>query len=223
MGQARVSRYAWGDDYHTIIRHRLRRLCDFHDKLLPAAQARGVVDTAPLLERQFGRLAGLGSIGKNTSLINPLFGSWFHLAALLTTEELEYDPPCTVDRCGSCRACLDACPTGALIEARRIDARKCLSYLTIESRDPMPASLRRACGNRIFGCDACQEVCPWNHRTPATSESAFSPGPGMNPVDLSDLVELDDGAFCDRFRHTSLWRAKRAGIFRNAAVVLENE
>ncbi len=222
-GQARVSRYAWGSDYHAVIRRRLRRLRDFHDRLLPTARSRAVVDTAPLLERQFGRLAGLGWVGKNTALIHPVFGSWFYLAALLTTEELAYDAPSTADRCGSCRACLDACPTGALVEARRIDARKCLSYLTVESRESMRASLRSACGDRIFGCDACQEVCPWNRRTPATGESAFAPLPGMNPVDLSDLIALDPAAFRDRFRHTSLWRAKRERILRNAAVAVENQ
>jgi epoxyqueuosine reductase len=222
-GQARIARFAWGEDYHTLIGHRLGRLCAFHHKLLPAARSRGVVDTAPLLERQFGRLAGLGWIGKNSSLIHPVFGSWFYLAALLTTEPLEYDAPFAADRCGSCRACLDACPTGALFDARHLDARKCLSYLTIESRDPLPAALRSACGDRLFGCDACQEVCPWNRDTPANGETAFAPGPGMNPVDLSELLALDDATFRNRFRHTSLWRAKRAGILRNAAVVLENQ
>ena len=189
----------------------------------PRPAAAQSFDTAPLLERQFGRLAGLGWVGKNTALIHPVFGSWFYLAALLTTEELAYDAPSTADRCGSCRACLDACPTGALVEARRIDARKCLSYLTVESRESMRASLRSACGDRIFGCDACQEVCPWNRRTPATGESAFAPLPGMNPVDLSDLIALDPAAFRDRFRHTSLWRAKRERILRNAAVAVENQ
>jgi len=221
-GQARVSRYAWGSDYHEVIRHRLHDLSDFHRRLVPTAGVRGVVDTAPLLEKQFGQLAGLGWIGKNTMLINRRLGSWFFLAALLTTEELEYDEPSTAGHCGSCRACLDVCPTGALVEPYRLDARKCISYLTIESRDSVPGELRAACGNWLFGCDACQEACPWNRRTPATTETAFHPAPGMNPVELADMLALDEAAFRRRFRHAPLWRAKREKIADNAAVVLEN-
>jgi epoxyqueuosine reductase len=217
-GQATVSRYAWGADYHDVIRRRLHKLADFHRRLTPAARVRGVVDTAPLLERQFGQLAGLGWIGKNAMLINRQFGSWFFLAALLSTEEMAYNGPVDAGRCGSCRACLDACPTGALVEAYRLDARKCVSYLTIELRGAVPAELRAACGHRLFGCDACQEACPWNRRTPTTLEPAFQPGAGMNPVELAGLRALDEAAFRGRFRHTPLWRAKREGILRNADI-----
>jgi epoxyqueuosine reductase len=215
-GQARVSRYAWGADYHEVIRRRLHKLADFLRQLVPGAGVRGVVDTAPLLERQFGQAAGLGWIGKNTTLINRRLGSWFFLAALLTTEELTCDEPIAGSGCGSCRACLDACPTGALIEPYRLDARKCISYLTIELRGEVPTELRAACGGRLFGCDACQEACPWNRRTPPTAELAFHPGPGMNPVDLAELAALDEDTFHHRFRHTPLWRARREGILRNA-------
>jgi len=221
-GQARVSRYAWGDDYHDVVRRRLGELAEFLRRLAPAASVRGVVDTAPLLERQFGRLAGLGWIGKNTMLINRRLGSWFFLAALLTTEELDYDRPTQTDHCGSCRACLDACPTGALAGPYHLDARKCISYLTIESRGPVPDELHAAVGDRLFGCDACQEACPWNRRTPATAERAFHPGPGMNPVNLAELCSLDEEGFHRRFRHSPLWRARREGILRNAAVVAED-
>jgi len=214
-GQASVSRYAWGGDYHALIRRRLHALADFHRRLVPDARTRVVVDTAPLLERQFGQLAGLGWIGKNTLLINETYGSWFFLAALLTTETLEYDEPGR-DRCGSCRACLDVCPGGALVEPHRLDARKCVSYLTIELRGETPEELRGVCGRRLFGCDACQEVCPWNRRTPATAEPVFQPAEGMNPVELADLLALDDEAFRRRFRHAPLWRARREGIHRNA-------
>ncbi|MFZ1933896.1 MAG: tRNA epoxyqueuosine(34) reductase QueG [Thermoguttaceae bacterium] len=214
-GQAKVARYAWGTDYHEVIRARLRRLADFHRRLVPPARIRGVVDTAPLFERRFGQLAGLGWIGKNTALIHRRFGSWFVLAALLTTEELAYDQPAATDCCGTCRACLDACPTCALVEPGVLDARRCISYLTVEMRGEMSQEERRSCGNRLFGCDACQEACPWNRCTPQTGETALYPGPEMNPVEISGLRALDDESFRRRFRHTPLWRRGLAGILRN--------
>jgi len=227
-GEAKVSRYAWGADYHELIRGRLRRLGDFHRRLVPGARVRGVVDTAPLAERQFAQLAGLGWIGKNTLLLSKQFGSWLFLAALLTTEELDYDEPFGRGHCGSCRACLDACPTGALVEPYRLDARRCISYLTIELRERgthaswVPPEFRGAIGDRLFGCDACQEACPWNRGTPIAAEEALRPRPGMNPVALSELFTLDQREFRSRFRHTPLWRCRRRGIVRNAAVVLGN-
>jgi epoxyqueuosine reductase len=219
VDQAKVSRYAWGGDYHELMRERLHRLADFHRRLTPHCEVRGVVDSAPLFERQFARLAGLGWVGKNNLLINPKFGSWFFLAALLTTETLQYDAPCIEDRCGSCRACLDACPTGALTAPRHIDARRCLSYLLIEQREAMPTALRSACGRRLYGCDACQEACPWNRDTPVTTEPTFYPSRGMNPVELAEIASLDEDAFRRRFRHSPLWRAKRDGILRNAEII----
>ncbi len=217
-----VSRYAWGDDYHDVIRRRLNRLADFHRQIVPHARVRGVVDTAPLLEREFAQLAGLGWIGKNTMLINRRLGSWLFLATLLTSERLAYDQPTTKDHCGTCRACLDACPTGALIDAHALDARRCISYLTIELRGSIPSELRPAIGDRLFGCDACQEVCPWNRRAPVTPDEPFGPISGLNPVELTELFALDDEAFRERFRHTSLWRSRRRGILRNAAIVAGN-
>jgi epoxyqueuosine reductase len=214
IGQASVSRYAWGADYHELIRNRLRHLTEFHRRLVPAAGVRAVVDTAPLFEKRYGQLAGLGSIGKNTTLINQRLGSWFVLAALLTTEVLDYDEPATTDCCGECRACLDACPSGALVEPGRLDARKCISYLTIESRgEPMEAGADR--GKWVFGCDACQEACPWNRQTPSTAEPAFQPGPNMNPLDISALLTLDEPGFRHRFLHSPLRRTGRDAILRN--------
>jgi epoxyqueuosine reductase len=221
-GQGTVSRYAWGTDYHDTIHERLERLADLHRRLVPDAQVRGVVDTAPLLERQFGKQAGLGWVGKNTMLLNKELGSWFFLGVLLTTAELVYDEPYETSHCGACRACLDACPTGALREPYQLDARRCISYLTIELRGNIPAELRPAMGDRLFGCDACQEVCPWNCRGRTTTEDGFQPRPGLNPVVLAELFALDDAAFRQRFRHTPLWRSKRRGILRNAALVLAN-
>ncbi len=234
-GQGRVSRYAWGADYHDLIREQLRQLAVYFQSLVPSGKARGIVDTAPFLERFFAARAGLGWIGKNTTLINPKFGSWLFLAALLTTEELECSPlPWgegpgvgaeglgTADRCRNCHACLDACPTGALVAPYQLDARKCISYLTIEHHGAISEPLRSKIGDRLFGCDACQEACPWNRRAPSTGEQAFYPREGMNPVDLAELQNLDEETFRRRFRRTPLWRAKLSGMLRNAAIVQGN-
>ncbi len=223
LGQGRVSRYAWGTaDYHDVIHDRLRSLCKFVQDHHPQAAVRGVVDTAPLLEREFAQLAGLGWIGKNTLLLNKQAGSWFFLAALLTDLELQADQPFETDHCGTCRACLDACPTDAFPQPYVLDATKCISYLTIELRDSIPQPLRSGMGDWLFGCDICQDVCPWNRHAPASDEAAFLPQRNMGPVDLTELFLLDDAAFRARFRHTPLWRSKRRGLLRNAAIVLGN-
>jgi len=222
-GRAVVSRYAWGRDYHDTLRERLRRLADFHRELTPDARMRGVVDTAPLLERDYARLAGLGWIGKNTCLINRRFGSWLFLAAMLTSEPLEYDEPDKTDHCGRCRRCLDACPTGALVAPYTLDARRCLSYATIELRGPIPESLKPALGSRLFGCDACQAVCPHNRRTPCSTETDFRPREGMNPVSLAEVESLTAEQFKRRFGATPLARAKLEGLLRNAAAIRTNQ
>jgi epoxyqueuosine reductase len=221
-GEGRVSRYAWGTDYHELIRERLKSLAGFLRSLAPQASVRGVVDTAPLLEGEFAQWAGLGWIGKNTLLLNKQLGSWFFLAALLTDLELQFDGPHLADHCGTCRACLDACPTNAFVAPYVLDARRCISYLTIELRGPAPPELRSGIGDWLFGCDVCQEVCPWNDRGPPADEPAFQPADGMNPIGLADLFLHDDEAFFQRFRHTPLWRAKRRGLLRNAAILLGN-
>jgi len=223
-GQGRVSRYAWGSvDYHDLIHGRLKRLAAWLTKREPAARVRGVVDTAPLLEREYAQLAGLGWIGKNTMLLSRELGSWFYLAALLTDIELEYDAPYETDHCGTCRACLDACPTNAFPEPYQLDASRCVSYLTIELRGGIPAELCDGVGDWLFGCDVCQEVCPWNQHAVVSLEPGFAARKGMNPVDLETFLHLDDEAFRARFRHTPLWRAKHAGLRRNAAVVKDNQ
>jgi epoxyqueuosine reductase len=219
-GQGRVSRYAWGTDYHDVIHTRLKQLVRFLKDAHDGANARGVIDTAPLLEREFAQLAGLGWVGKNTLLLNRDEGSWFFLAAVVTDIELEYDAPHLTEHCGSCTACLDACPTDAFVAPYVLDARRCLSYLTIELRGPIPEDLRDQFGDWAFGCDICQDVCPWNTKAPLSDEAAFQPTEGANPVDLRQLFELDDAAFRTRFRHTPLWRARRRGMLRNAAIVL---
>jgi epoxyqueuosine reductase len=222
-GEGRVSRYAWGAaDYHDLIRARLHRLADSLREWQPTAQVRGVVDTAPLLEREFAQLAGLGWIGKHTLVLNRNRGSWFFLAALVTDLELAYDAPHEADHCGTCRACLDACPTDAFPQPYVLDASRCISYLTIELKEAMPVELRSGVGEWVFGCDACQEVCPWNAHAEPNRPALFEPLPENNPLELTQLFELDEAAFRERFRHTPLWRPKRRGILRNAAIVLGN-
>jgi epoxyqueuosine reductase len=222
-GQGRVSRYAWGLDYHDLLHDRLKRLKSFVLEREPAARVRCVVDTAPLLERELAQAAGLGWIGKNTLLLNRQRGSWFFLSALLTDLDLACDEPHTAEHCGTCTACLDACPTGAFVGPYVLDASKCLSYTTIELRDPIPEPLRAAHGDWVFGCDVCQDVCPWNTKPPTVDEPELAPRADTNPLDLVGLFDLDDGEFRARFRHTPLWRAKRRGILRNAAIVLGNQ
>jgi epoxyqueuosine reductase len=222
-GEGRVSRYACGAiDYHDLIHERLKALVQFLRELAPQALARGVVDTAPLMEREFAHLAGLGWIGKHTLLINRAHGSWFFLAALLTDIELEFESAHETDHCGTCRACLDACPTGAFPQPYVLDASRCISYLTIELRDSIPVELRGGVDEWLFGCDVCQEVCPWNSHSAPTERADFQPLVENNPIHLLALFELDDDAFRTRFRHTPLWRPKRRGLLRNAAIVLGN-
>ena len=223
VGSGRLSRYAWGStDYHHLIRNRLNELAGYLQSLCPQAVTRGVVDTAPLMERDFAELAGLGWIGKNTLLLNRVQGSWFFLAALLTDQELVYDAAQATDHCGTCRACLDACPTQAFPQPYVLDASRCISYLTIELKNPIPVELRRGVGEWVFGCDVCQEVCPWNSHAPTTSEPDFQPLSDHNPLELIPLFSLTDEEFRTRFRSTPLWRPRRRGLLRNAAIVLGN-
>lgn len=222
-GEGRVARYAWNADYHDVAREKLARLVAWFGSQVPGAAVRGVVDTAPLPERAFAQLAGLGWIGKNTLLLNREQGSFLALAALLTSAELAPDPPFPAQYCGTCRRCLDACPTGALVAPWQLDACRCISYLTIELRAPIPEDLRPKIGDWFFGCDACQDVCPWNRRARPTAEAAFQPVAGRNPVDLKALFALDEAAMRARFHGSPLWRARRRGLLRNAAIVLGNQ
>lgn len=222
-GYGRMARYAWNVDYHDVVHERLHRLADWVRAEHPAARVRGVVDSAPLLEREFAQRAGLGWIGKNTLLLNRERGSWFFLAALLTDLELTPDAATETDHCGTCTACLDACPTSAFVAPYVLDARKCVSYTTIELRDSVPDELRAGHGDWVFGCDVCQDVCPWNRKPAPTDEAEFLPADGMNPLELTGLFALDDETFRRRFRASPLWRTRRRGLLRNAAIVLGNQ
>lgn len=219
----KVSRYAWGEtDYHSVLRQRLKQLSQFLKRRAPDAKSRGIVDTAPLLERDFARLAGLGWFGKNTLLINKRQGSWLFLSALLTDVELEYDAPHQTAHCGTCTRCLEACPTDAFEGPYVLDARKCISYLTIELRGPIPVELRTGMGDWLFGCDVCQDVCPWNRKAPMTFEPSFQPRPDLRPADARRLLQLTAEEFEREFSETPLARLGRAGLLRNAVIVLGN-
>jgi epoxyqueuosine reductase len=223
-GQARgkVARYARGADYHDVLRARLKQLLAWLQVEMPDCRGRGVVDTAPLLERDFARRAGLGWFGKNTMLLNKRVGSYFFLGALLVDLALQPDRPHDSSHCGTCTACLDACPTEAFVEPGVLDARRCISYLTIELRGPVPSALREPMGDWVFGCDVCQEVCPWNRKAPAASEPAFRPRVGSDSVDLVELLGLSEEEFRVRFQGTALLRSRRRGLLRNAAIALGN-
>ncbi len=223
-GFGKVARYACGSrDYHDVIRAKLQELVSWVRTVRPGTGCRGVVDTAPLLERDYAQLAGLGWIGKNTLLLRPGQGSYFFLAALLLDCPLEYDQPFHTDHCGTCRACLDACPTSAFVAPYVMDATRCISYLTIELRDTIPSALRPLIGDWLFGCDVCQEVCPWNRRAPPASDPAYEPIEAHNPIDLVQLFDLDEEQFQKRFGSTPLARPGRAALLRNAAIVLGNQ
>jgi epoxyqueuosine reductase len=217
-----VARYARGDDYHDLLRTRANALAAWLESQVPGCRTRGVVDSAPLAERDYGLLAGLGWIGKNTMLIDPRAGSYFFLTALLTDLDLPVDTPLEVDHCGTCTACLDACPTDAFVEPRVLDATRCISTLTIEDHGPVPHHLRSGIGDWVFGCHVCQEVCPWNRHAPGSTEPAFQPRGGAATLDLAELLGLDEVAFRRRFKGSPLLRAKRHGLARSAAIALGN-
>lgn len=217
-----ISRYAWGDDYHDVIKSKLERLLelvrDGHDARV---EGRVFVDSGPVLERGVGGLAGIGWIGKNTHIISPEKGSWFFLGELFLSLPLAYDQPIR-DRCGRCDLCLKACPTGAFVGPYVLDARRCISYLTIEIKGSIPHHLRPLIGNHIFGCDICQEICPYNVKALPTTETSFAPREGLYAPDLIALLSLTAEEFRRRFHNSPIRRAKRRGLLRNVAVALGN-
>jgi epoxyqueuosine reductase len=219
----RVARYARGRDYHDIIPPRLRTLADqVRATCGPETRCRIFVDTGPLVDRAAAARAGLGFVGKNSCVLTGPHGSYAFLSAILTTAALPPDSVAPRD-CGTCRACIDACPTGALVAPGQLDARRCISYLTIEHRGPIPHELRPGMGDWVFGCDVCQEVCPWNRARSLSTHAEFAPAQGAGAsLDLVALLGMDDAAFRAYFRGTPLTRPKRRGLLRNAAVALGN-
>jgi len=219
----RVASYAWGDDYHLVIPEKLKALVAFIEQQAGhSILNRWYTDTGPILERELGLRAGLGWIGKNTLLINPKFGSYFLLAEIFLDLDLEPDPPFTTDHCGTCTRCIEACPTQCILPNRTIDARRCISYLTIELKDEIPSELRPMLGNWVFGCDVCQMVCPWNRFAPSENISELKPRADVPHPDLIRELEFMPKDFNYKFKNSPVKRAKRRGYLRNVAVALGN-
>ena len=226
-GRGWVSRYAWGQDYHLVLKQRLRTLADWiRSEYGGHVRCKVCVDTSPLLERAYAHRAGLGWIGKNTCLIDERVGSWVFLGEILTSLDLPPDDP-AADRCGTCRRCIDACPTDAFVEiaegpTHALDARQCISYWTIELRGSIPPQHREAVGHHLFGCDICQDVCPWNgqHRAPVTRDPAF--GADNARPGLEELAALSEREFNERYAETPIERSRYTGFLRNVAVAMGN-
>jgi len=220
-----ISRYAWGrEDYHDAV---LRRVQGVEAKLkslcgdCPPIETRSYVDTGPVVERVYAKYAGVGWMGKNTCLINQKIGSWLFLGVIVTSLELAPDVPAP-DRCGSCTRCIDACPTHALVAPYELDSNKCISYLTIEKRGAIPEDLRDGMGRQVFGCDICQDVCPWNRKSPSTDQLEFQPREGLVNPALAWLAEISEAEFGEKFRSSPVKRAKRSGLRRNALIAIAN-
>jgi epoxyqueuosine reductase len=215
----RIARYAWGDDYHNVIATKLDKIDIFLREF--GGQQKCYVDTGPILERDHAAQAGIGWHGKSTMLIDEKLGTWFFLAEILTTLELPPDEPAR-DRCGTCERCMTACPTGAITAPHKLDARRCISYLTIELKSSIPLELRPLIGDRIFGCDDCLDACPWNRFAQVSHESAFAARRSTTAFSLRDYLALNETEFRDLFRNSPIKRIKRRGFLRNVCVALGN-
>jgi len=210
-----ISAYAYGHDYHDVIREKLNILIAKLKDQVPEISIRGFVDSAPVLERALATRAGLGWIGKNSMLISKKNGSYFFICELITDLELEYDQPMGGDYCGDCSRCMDACPTGAITDLRVVDANKCISYLTIENKGEIPEAFKGKYEKWIFGCDICQQVCPWNRFSSPHNEPAFTPAPGLMDLSKKDWEQLDNEQYKSLFKKSAVKRAKFAGLRRN--------
>ncbi|MBF0287759.1 MAG: tRNA epoxyqueuosine(34) reductase QueG [SAR324 cluster bacterium] len=218
-----ISSYAWGEDYHQIVRKKLESLRAFIENHVPhQKKSRVYVDTGPILEREYAHRGSLGWFGKNSMIINWKKGSWLFLAEILLDIELAYSPFSVRGDCGSCTRCIEACPTNAIVADGLIDSRRCISYLTIELKGAIPSELRSAIGNLIFGCDICQDVCPWNRKAPVSNEAGFQPTTGNIMPNLISLMSLSPKEFNQRFKTSPIKRTKRKGLLRNVAIALGN-
>jgi epoxyqueuosine reductase len=224
-GHGWISRYAWShEDYHDSVLRRVRELEARVKKIETgnsSIETRSYVDTGPIVERVYAKYAGVGWVGKNTCLINQKIGSWLFLGVIVTSLELPVDVPAP-DRCGNCTRCIDACPTNALIAPYQLDSNKCISYLTIEKRGAIPDEMRAGLGQQVFGCDICQDVCPWNRKAPATQNSEFQPREGLVNPALAWLAEINEEEFRERFQGSPIKRAKHLGLRRNALIAIGN-
>lgn len=219
-GSGKVSRYAWGDDYHDILRERMRELLGWIRSEAPEADGRVCVDTAPVMEKPWAVRAGLGWIGKHSNLITKDLGSWVFLGEIILNIELEYDREIVDDHCGTCTACLDACPTGAIVEPYVVDSRKCISYATIELRDEtLPAGIAEGLNGWLYGCDICQDVCPWNRFEKPADEPGFEPRHGETSLSLESIDRMEHEEYAERFRGSAMKRTKLAGLKRNAKYI----
>jgi epoxyqueuosine reductase len=218
----KISRYAWGDDYHEVVGEKLRSLLAWIREQWPEAEGKPCVDIQPVMDKAWGVRAGLGWIGKHSNLITREYGSWVFLGELLTNLELEYDTERVEDHCGTCTLCLEACPTNAIIEPYVVDSNKCISYATIELRaELIPEEVSQRMDGWLYGCDVCQDVCPWNRFEQPTEETRFEPRAGTTTVDLSEILALKPLEYSERFRRSPVKRAKLAGLQRNARTLLE--
>ena len=221
--EGQIASYAWGDDYHLVIPQKLEALVEFIEKQVGhSVPNRWYTDTGPILERDLAQRAGLGWIGKNTCLINPHHGSYFLLAEILLGIELESDPPFQTDQCGTCTRCIEACPTQCILPDRTIDARRCISYLTIELKDDIPPDLRSFMGNWVFGCDVCQIVCPWNRFATSDGDPGLAPRKNVPHPNLIHEIEIRSEEFNRKFKNSPIKRTKHRGYLRNVAVALSN-
>ncbi|HCU24540.1 MAG TPA: tRNA epoxyqueuosine(34) reductase QueG [Deltaproteobacteria bacterium] len=219
--EGNISRYAWGEDYHAVVGAKLESFSSWLKSRMPQSRLFYGVDAAPILEKAWAEQAGLGWLGKHTNMIDPECGSYFFLAVLLS--DLEFAPDAAqADRCGLCTRCIEVCPTRAIVAPYRLDARLCISYLTIELKGPIPRDLRPLVGNHIFGCDDCQEVCPWNRFSRPTAEGRFFPRPALRNQPLLSFLSLDEAAFKKKFAGSAVLRAKRRGFLRNVCVAIGN-
>lgn len=219
-GRGKISRYAWGDDYHDVVREKLTALLDWIKSQDAEADGKICVDTAPMMDKAWAVRAGLGWLGKHTNLITTETGSWVFIGEILLNLELDYDTEIVEDHCGTCTACLEACPTGAIVEPYVVDSRRCLSYATIELRtDELPAEIEGKMEGWLYGCDICQDVCPWNRFETPTMETRFEPRDRETAIALDKVESLTPDTYATRFRRTAIKRAKLAGLKRNAAAL----